>query len=582
MDIKAGILKFIDRKKERLYHRLSRPNTLLQPALLGILVGVLSGACIVLFRLVIELTQRALLPDGGTENYEALDPWVRFVLPIAASALIVIFVVSFTKKRVNVGLIAVLERMSYHEGKMSWRALLMQFVGGALAIAGGHSGGREGPSVHLGAASASLLGQYLHLPNNMIRTLAGSGSAAAIAASFNTPLAGVIFAMEVVMLEYTLTSFVPVMLAAVSGTVFSIFIFGDSPVFLIPEVRVSTLREIPLIIILGFTAGIVSTIFINIATATGNRTKEWPYSVKIMVAGLLIGFGGVAVPQILSMGYDTVNLAIIGEIGVLSLMLFLVAKLLASGISVGLGVPAGFIGPVMFMGAMLGGGITYLQLLFFPELESDSGLFAIIGMGAMMAGALQAPLAALMALLELTSNTGIIFPGMLAIVVAELTRSELFHQPSIFRALFRARGLEYQADPMTIHLHRIGVFGVMSKNFVRASDRCDRAEADALLKDSPRFIVISRKERISQLMPAVDLARYLEENPGAIDINMLEIPAKREELSSIHRGATLYEARNLMKQKATSALYVYDTPAPNIKRIRGIIRASDIEDAYLY
>lgn len=582
MLIRASIAKFLDKHKERFYQRLSRPNSLLQPAILGIIAGLLSSACVVLFRLLIELLQSGILPNGGTENYEELSTLTRLWLPILASfAIIGIFALLGRSNR-NVGLINVLERMTYHEGRFTLRGLILQLSSGALAIAGGHSVGREGPSVQIGASSASLFGQYFGLPNQVIRTMAGCGSAAAIAASFNTPLAGVIFAMEVVIKEYTLSSFVPVILAAVSGTVFSIYVFGDTPVFLIPEVRVSTLREIPLIIILGFLAGILSNVFINLVTYTAKKTKKWSFYGKILVAGLLVGLAGMAVPQVMSMGYDTVNLAIVGQIGVAALAGILVVKLVITGLSVGLGVPAGFIGPTMFVGAMLGGVISFLQVLFFPELESDPGLFAVIGMGAMMGATLQAPLAALIALLELTSNIGIIFPGMLAIVIAELTRSELFHQPSIVNALFGARGLEYQADPISLQLHRIGVFGVMNRRFTQLQETCSRAEAESALQQSPRFIVILRKERISQLLPAADLVRHLEEFKEKHTIELLEIPAKREELGSIHRGATLWEAREQMKQKDLSSLYVFDTPAPNIKRIRGIIQSDDIEAAYRY
>lgn len=579
---RSDITKYLDSHRERFYHRLSRPNSLLQPALLGIVAGLLSSACVVLFRLLIELLQSGILPDGGTENYEQLDTLTRLWLPIMAAVAIAGIFALMGKGNRNVGLLNVLERMTYHEGRFTLRGLALQMTGGSLAIAGGHSVGREGPSVQIGASSASLFGQYFGLPNHVIRTMAGCGSAAAIAASFNTPLAGVIFAMEVVIMEYTLSSFVPVILAAVSGTVFSIFIFGDTPVFLIPEVRVSTLRELPLIIILGVLAGIFSNLFINLVTYTGHKTQEWSFYGKLLVAGLVVGLAGMAMPQVMSMGYDTVNLAIVGQVGVATLLGVLVLKLLVTGVSVGLGVPAGFIGPTMFIGAMLGGAIAYLQILFFPELESDSGLFAVIGMGAMMGATLQAPLAALIALLELTSNIGIIFPGMLAIVVAELTRSELFHQPSIVKSLFGARGLEYQTDPMTIQLHRIGVFGVMNKNLKQLQEVCTREQAEEALKGSPRHIVILRKGRISQLLPAADLARYLEEFGDAEKVELLEIPGRREELASIHRGATLWEARERMKQKELTSLYVYDTPAPNIKRIRGIIHADDIEAAYRY
>jgi CIC family chloride channel protein len=162
------------------------------------------------------------------------------------------------------GVIHVMERLAYQEGYLPAKQAMMQFIGGAIAIISGHSVGREGPSIHLGSAAASLLGQWLRLPNNSIRTLVACGASAAIAASFNAPLAGVIFAMEVVKMEYTISGFTPVILAAVSATVLNRLVFESLPTFVVPELVLHSFWELGVIVGMGIGIGALAAGFTSL------------------------------------------------------------------------------------------------------------------------------------------------------------------------------------------------------------------------------------------------------------------------------------------------------------------------------
>ncbi len=560
--------------------RLSSPDTLLLPSLLGLVVGVLSGAVIVLFRWLIESSQGVFLPDHGTESYELLHWGWRLGLPVLSGALIGVLYYWTLKGDYVVGILHVIVRLSYHQGQMSWRKFLMQFIGAGIAIIGGHSVGREAPSVHLGASTGALLGQHLQLPNNTVRALIGCGSAAAISASFNTPLAGVIFAMEVVMLEYTIASFLPIILASVSAASVTIFAFGNHSVFHIPPFELRSLGELPFIVLLGLLAGVVSTLQVKMTDSIAARSKEWSFVYKATLAGLVTGLIGLVYPQVLGIGYDSVNSAMLGEFGLLLLISILVAKLLATTTAIGLGVPGGVIGPTLFMGAMLGAAVGFTTVLVFPEQSSDAGFYALLGMGAMMAATLQAPLAALIAILELTNTSSVIFPGMLVIVIAELTRSEVFHQPSIFKALLTARGLDYSSNPLALALRRIGVANPMSKRFVTVVPELTREQAMALLQSEPQWILIEQGKAPSLALPAVALARYLEEHEEIETLDLLEIPADRQPIEGIHVRASLHEADRLLRKSGHAMLYVYDIPAPNFVRVKGILTRESIESAY--
>ncbi len=568
--------------KDALFITLSDSEAKLQPAILGLVVGLLTGVIIVAFRLLIEVVQKLILPEAGIENFEQLGGVMRFCLPIITGILIGWLFMAQGSGSLTVGVVHVMERLSNFHGNLPLRPFFLQFIGAALALVGGHSVGREGPSIHLGAAAGSLLGQRMQVPNNTLRLLAGCGTAAAIGASFNTPLAGVIFAMEVVLMEFSIGSFIPVILASVSATSISIAAFGNHPVFTIPPFSLDSLLELPFVVLLGLLTGAVSTLLITASSQTAAKTKEWPFIVRTTLAGIIVAFCGLVFPQVMGIGYDTINGAMLGQFTLWALIGILVFKMIATSAAIGLGIPAGVIGPTLVIGSTLGAIVGYLSITFFPNITSNLGVYSLIGLGAMMAATLQAPLAALLAMLELTNHPEIILPGMLAIVIAELTRSELFKQPSIFKKLLQTRGLDYSTTPMSQHLTRIGVASVMDNRFANLPASVSRFKLKEALKQTPipKWILIDADPQPDTAIPAVELARYLKEGEETETIELAEIPVQRRTVAGIHLRATLHEAEAKMHQAGIQLLYVFDTPAPDFLRIKGVLRKETIESSY--
>lgn len=572
----------LDRQRLRLAH----PDALLPLALLGSITGMLAGAVIVAFRLAVEGTQSAFLPGSVAENYEMLPIWMRLLLPTLGGVGIGWIFFRFSKGLYVLGVARVMERMSYHQGHLTVRGFFLQFAGAAIAIISGHSVGREGPHVYLGAASGSLLGQMLRLPNNVIRTLVGCGAAAAISASFNTPLAGVVFALELVMMEYTLASFIPVMLAAASANAVSVLTLGSEPAFQIPAIQLQHLGEMPLVVLLGMVAGAVSALFIELLQSTAKSVRAWPFWWRTSCAGLLLGLMAIAVPEVMGIGYDTVNSLLLGRIGLSMLLLILIFKLLATTVSVGMGIPGGMIGPALFMGATLGGLFAQLTSLIFPDAGLDVGFYAVLGMGAVMGATLQAPLAALTAMVELTYSPQIIMPGMLVVVVAGLTASELFGKESIFIAVLKAAGMDYDADPVTQALRRKGVASVMQRDFVRTGHLLLPVDAREILEKEPEWLLVYQESEPVVLMRAVDLLRHLQdaesEPPAAVKIDLLEIPGERHEVVGVNLQANLQQALEVLDRQGVDALYVERTGLSGSKRIFGVITRQSVETAYRY
>ena len=566
--------------------RLARPDALLPLATLGLLTGLLAGGVIVLFRLFVEGAQDGILPGDGPENFEALPGWARVLLPVLAALLLAALFRWFAKGVHMLGVARVMERMAYHQGECTWRAFLLQFFGAALAIIGGHSVGREGPHIFLGAASGSLLGQHLSLPHNVVRALVGCGTAAGIAASFNTPLAGVVFALEVVMMEYSVASFIPVILAAVSATTLSRVVLGSQSAFAWPDMHMGPLHELAIVLVLGITAGVASALFIQAVKLVAHHSRDLPIWWRMPLAGLLVGAIGWHIPEVMGIGYDSVDVAARGSYAIAMLGLLMAGKLLATSLCIGLGVPGGVIGPALFIGTMLGALVAELAALTPFGLEGHVGFFALLGMGAMMSGSLQAPLAALTAMLELTDNPEIILPGMLAVVAAGITSKEVFGKDSLFVTMLQANGLDYTASPVFQALRRIGVAGVMNRSFSRVHQHVSREMARDILDQAPAYLLIDAERSQSVLMPAVELAKFIEtpgidaREKGEEDIDLLSIPAERYDIEAIDLQANLQEAWMAFEKGSAEALLVRRMTAPGIYRIYGILTRDTVERSY--
>lgn len=579
--------------------RLGSLDALPALAALGFISGILSGGVIVLFRLFIE-SGFILWHTGGSEgDFESTPWWFRLLLPTIGGIIVGYVLHKVGKHYRQVGVGHVIERMTFHQGYLNWRNALVQFLIGGLTIATGQSVGKEGPGIHLGSTAGSWLGQKLKLPNNSIRILVGCGTAAAISASFNTPLAGVIFAMEVVMMEYTVSSFIPLILSSVSAAILTRIVFGNDIAFIVPSLDINSLWEIPNFILLGLIIGVISSIFIKGTTLLSDKTSNWSSWLKCSVAGTSVGILALGAPQIMGIGYDTVNAALNGNLTLQILVIAFIGKLLATIICSGLSLPGGAIGPSMFIGAMAGGIIGSIGAMVLPDYASEYAFYSMVGMATMMSAILQAPLAALMALLELTNNPNVLLPGMIAVVVSNLVVSHVFKQSSIFHSQLRAKGLELRINPLSQFLRSVGVAGLMERKLLVSEKIISYQEAEKILADTPKWILIRQENIPTSLLAANDLARYVlelkerqqekddSENQGIAreiesEVDLLAIPADRQDISSVYLQANLEEALDTMEREKVEAVYVFRTTSPTTDKIYGILTKEQIESHYSY
>ncbi len=582
MRVKSGVLSnvqsWIGQRKKSVIFRINLSligsHSLGLMAALGVLVGCVTGGVIVAFRLLIEGGQALILSDH--QSYADLTPAVRVLLAVGGAAMLGWAFQRLGRESNTVGVVHVMERLAYHHGYLPLRNAVVQFVAGAVAIISGQSVGREGPAVHLGAAGGSWLGGRMALPNNGIQTLITCGIAASIAASFNTPLAGVIFAMEVVMMEYSISGFTPVILASVSGALVTWVVYGDDVAFLVPTLSLGTHWELGWVLLLALVVGTLAAALIELIqrlSRAGIKLQLWQ---RFCLAGLGTGLIASLVPEVMGIGYDTVSRALAGEYLIPGLVLLVVAKLTATALAIGSGLPGGIIGPTFVIGAAAGAAMGLLAEMVFPGATASPGFYAVLGMGAMMAATLQAPLAALTAMLELTGNHHIIMPGMLAVVGANLVAGQVFGKRSVFVALLRERGLDYAPDPVTRYLRSVVVTRVMDRRFAVVEDGCSPVELEQALETHPLWLVVRRDARPVAMLAATDVRRVLNEQDSSLGLDQLGLTGLP--VAMLDRRASLQDALARIDEQQLQSLVVISGSARSQPEVEGILTRRQIED----
>lgn len=563
--------------------RLGAENALLPLSFLGIFVGLLTGGIIQVFRFAIEWPGDYWL--GNHEHFEALSPDSRFVLVLFSALALGLFLQFIVRKPSSIGLLHVVQHLNKHHGRLPMRGLILQFIVGIWTILSGQSSGREGPAVHLGAAASSLLGQYWKLPSNSLRVLIGCGSAAAIAASFNTPIAGVIFAMEVIMLEYSITGFIPVMLSASAGTLISRIIYGAEPAFIIPPLAQHSLFELPAFIALGVACGTGAAVFCSLHKQGLRLHKYLPLWSRITLAGFITAGFGFYVPEVLGMGYDSLDLALASKMGVLLLLAIGVSKILVTAASSGLGMPISTIGPSLVAGGCLGGAMGVIINFLAPVHIANDSFYVMLGMGAMMGAVLNAPLAALIALLELTNTPDIILPALIAIITATLLNSTIFKQKPPHIASLDFDGQRSHLSMFEITLQKISASSLMNKNLRQCQALLQKTQLLDIIDSKPRWVLVSDNNQ-QTLLNGTQLAKSYEEDielqelATSADINLLSLPGEQIIPAMVHFQDSALEVWQAMEQANTTVAYIsgaFDAYAPEIS---GIITRQDLEDFY--
>ncbi len=425
--------------------RLLRNDHLVLSAL-GLAVGALTGAAIVGFRELITTIQLLLFNSDSERLFQhAQDlPWWQIVtVPTSAGLLVGLFVYRFMPNRRLQSVADVIEANALRGGRMSAKAGIGTALINAVAIGAGASVGREGPAVHIGATLSSWIAQQLHLTRTLRRTLLGCGVGAAVAASFNAPIAGALFASEVVVGHYALKAFAPIVIASVASTALSRTFFGDFPAFALDAKIIASFWEFPAFVLLGLVAGVAAIVFMRaIFLAQDFADKVGiPTWFRPMLAGLLVGLIALVYPQVLGIGYGTTESALLMQFGFYTLVAIGLAKIMATAFCVGWGFGGGVFSPALVIGAMVGGSFGIVATHFVPDLSSGPGAYTIVGMGAVAAAVMGAPISTTLIIFEMTSNYALTLGVMLAVVASSEITHHFFGRSFFNNQLIR-RGVD--------------------------------------------------------------------------------------------------------------------------------------------
>ncbi|MBF0449106.1 MAG: chloride channel protein, partial [Magnetococcales bacterium] len=438
-------------------------------SIMAVVIGVVVGYGAILFRTLIEIFQHLFMGSGQENVVEILSElswWYIILMPMIGGAIIGPLVHFFFPGSRGHGVPEVMSAVALHGGKMNLRDGLGKMLACSLSIGSGGSVGREGPVVHLGATIASWFGSKLNLSTRHMRTIVGCGAAAGIAASFNAPIAGVMFALEVILADYALATFSPIVLSSVIATVIARLHLGDFPAFIVPHYTLVSAWEIPAYVGLGVLCGVTGIIFMKVLFKSEDLFALIPIPryLKPIIGGFLLGSIALIFPQVMGVGYDTMNIALLEEMaGPLMLTLILV-KILATSVTLGSGFSGGVFTPSLFLGAMVGGSYGVFAHDLFPAISAGPGAYTLVGMGAMAAAVLGAPIASILILFELTGDYRIMLALMVASIVATVLINQVYRD-SVYTSALRRHDIDLRSGREVGLMRHISIASIVKREF---------------------------------------------------------------------------------------------------------------------
>ncbi|MFQ5895015.1 MAG: chloride channel protein [Nitrospinota bacterium] len=471
-----SLLKWLKEKSGR---NVITERTLLIAVAAGI--GVLGGLGAVVFRLLIGFFQGYFLGYKGGDLLAHLLalPWYQRLLAPAAGGLLVGPMVYFLAREAKGhGVPEVMEAVALKGGTIRPRVAVVKSLASSLCIASGGSVGREGPIVQIGSAIGSTVGQIFRASSAKKRLFVGCGAAAGIAGTFNTPIAGALFSLEVILGDFGIMTFSPLVVSSVAAVVVSRHFLGDSPAFVVPPYALVSVYEFIPYTLLGILAGVLSIAYTKAVYFAEDSFETLPKVPPYLLAcagGLGVGLLGVFAPHVFGVGYETTERALAGNLAWYLLFLLPLVKILATSITLGSGGSGGIFAPSLFIGAGLGGSLGKAWAALFPAMGAPSGAYAMVGMGAIVAGATHAPITAVVIVFEMTSDYSIILPLMVACTISTVIACSL-QSESIYTLKLTRRG---------VSLFRGKELNLMRRIFVRDALREEivTIQKDTYLKD---------------------------------------------------------------------------------------------------
>ncbi|MEJ2695172.1 MAG: chloride channel protein [Candidatus Sulfobium sp.] len=552
--------------------------------ILAFLIGILAGTANVAFRSALDFVNKWVFVGGSDFlhiNEGGFHRVLLPLLPIVGAVLLIPLTFAFPGEINGYGFSRFLELVNIRGGVLKIRNIIAKMIAPALTIGSGGSAGVEGPIAIIGGTIGSGIGQLFRASGGQMKLLIAAGAGAGIAATFNAPIAGIMFAIEIVLLgNYELSSFAAIVIASGAATVVSRGYYGAHPQFAVPQYNLRSPLEIPLYMLFGLIVGILAVFYIKIFHRIKDEFNASSINplVKPVLGALIIGIIGIFLPQIMGNGYDIVEHALAGRIILPVIALLVIFKILATSITLGSGGSGGVFAPAIFIGAMIGGSYGNVVHYLFPGSTADPGAYATVGIGSFLAAATHAPLTGIFLIFEMTGNYQIIVPLMFAAIIGTVVSRKMYPD-SIDTVELTQKGIKIHAGRELTVMGKIKVRDVMNPYVIKVGpDTLLKELIDIMVKNEKFYIpVVSEAGKMLGIVSIQDVRPVMFEDKIKGVVRAGEIVT--ENVITLKPGDDLNVAMEKFAMKDIAEIPVIDETETGGKVV-AMLRRKDVIDAY--
>jgi CIC family chloride channel protein len=488
---------------------------------LAVIVGIVSGLGAVVFRWLISSFE-SLFFGGGSQLLAFLGQYYVIVIPVAGGLLVGPLIYFLAREAKGHGVPEVMEAVAVKGGRIRPRVAVVKSVASSLCIGSGGSVGREGPIVQIGSSFGSAIGQWLKLPDDSVKTLVACGAAGGISATFNAPIAGVFFALEVILGRIVTPRFAHVVISSVIADFIAQAFLGNKRAFTVPQFSMVSPWETGLYVVLGIVAAFAAVAFVYLLYRCEDLfdTLKLPDYLKPALGGIAIGLIGLYSRDLFGVGYGGIEKALSGQIVLGTLLVLSLLKIVATSVTIGSGGSGGIFAPSLFIGAMLGSALGNVFHALFPAITGPAGAYGVAGMAAVFAGAARAPATAILILFEMTGNYTIILPLMTAVVVSTVL-SRAIKRETIYTLKLLRRGIDIQREDISDVMRTITVEETMTQNFptVPSTMRVDELLASLRKTGHHGFPVLDKEGYLAGIVTLTDVERSLQREETSLTVD---------------------------------------------------------------
>jgi CIC family chloride channel protein len=551
--------------------------------IVAIIIGVLAGFSAIGIRFLIkEISAISFQGEGNILENIMNTSWYWILIIPAIGGIIVGPIIYFLAPEAKGhGVPEVMQAILLKGGNIRARVAFIKTIASSISIGTGGSVGREGPIIQIGSSIGSMIGQFLRVPSKRLKTLVGCGAAAGIAAAFNAPIAGALFAVEIILMDFAIAQFSPIVIASVMATVVSHTFEGKFAAFIVPKYQLVSPQEIGLYFLLGALAGVVSYLFIKLlywCEDLFDNKMKLPEYVNPAIGGLIVGVIALGFPQVMGVGYDTINMALYGKMVWYIAVALIFTKILATSVTLGSGGSGGIFAPSLFMGAMLGYFFGYAAHSLFPNVTATPGAYALVAMGGLVAGTTRAPITAIIIVFELTNDYSIILPLMVTCIISLILSSRL-NRESIYtlKLLLRNIGIKEGMEVNVMESLYVKDIFKTDVESISVSDNFNNVVNKVLKGKSTEYPVVDRENNVKGIISINDIKDHLFEKDELKNL-LIAADIANTNFESLPVESSCHVALDKISRYNMEGLPVVSSDNGNA--LLGYIWRKDIQDAY--